>query len=145
MYLKPVIVWIRKHNILPNILTYRVLVQLSRYLVTGLTAFSFEYFIFAVLISLTAHNTNLSNTVAMICGFTISFLLNRHWSFKSKSNPSIQIIYLVILFLFNLWLSNFVIDFVYVHYGLTPFISKPVMMVLISSWNFILYKKFIYR
>ncbi len=145
MYLKPFAVWIRKHNILPNHLTYRTLVQLSRYVVTGTVAFTCEYIIFTIIYFLSSRNVVMSNSIAMFVGFTISFLLNRNWSFKSKRNLYRQILSIAVLLMANLQLSTIVINYMHGTFGLTPIISKLIMMIFIAFWNFILYKKFIYR
>lgn len=145
MFLKPVALWIRRNKILPDILTYRTLIQLSRYMVSGIIAFLTEYIIFTILLYLSTHNIILSNVISMSTGFVISFLLNRHWSFKSKSNPYIQIFMLFFLFIINLFISTETIFYLSHLFGLTPFISKIMMMIFIALWNFIIYKKFIFR
>lgn len=145
MFLKPVALWIRRNKILPDILTYRTLIQLSRYMVSGVVAFLSEYLIFTLLIYLSSHNIVFSNVVSMSTGFIISFLLNRHWSFKSKSNPYIQLFMLFFLFIINLFISTGTIYLLSHSIGLTPFISKIAMMIFISLWNFVIYKKYIFR
>lgn len=86
-----------------------------------------------------------SNTIAMSCGFCLSFLLNRYWSFKSCDDYSRQLLLNGTLFLVNLAVSNFLIYLFTSITGLPYTISKLLVMGVIVMWNFIIYKKIIFR
>jgi len=77
--------------------------------------------------------------------FAFNFMLNRIWSFRSKVNLKRQILKYAMLFFFNLLASSAVLFLLSDAGGLDPLISKIIVMCAIVPWNFIMYKKVIYR
>ena len=86
--------------------------------------------------------------------FWINFLLNKYFSFKSKDNFKRQLFLYSILFFFNLIVGNILI-FSAIRGMLVSltgegswqvlYLPKILIMFFIVSWNFILYKKVIYK
>lgn len=137
--------WFKRKNILPDLLTHANLVQLSRYLITGVIAFVVQYAFFAITFYF-SNNTFLSNGIGMTAGFFTSFLLNRLWSFQSKSNSLVQLLMLTVLFLINYFITSFAIEYLAKPpISINEYISQPILMVLVVIWNFILYKKIIFK
>ena len=119
--------------------------QLTRYLITGFSSFFLEYLLFFSMFKLMNIYELISNTIAITIVFWFNFLVNRFWSFKSKSKFSKQLFLYGCLFVFNTGISNL---FIYVssnHLNISPLLSKVFIMGLIVIWNFILYKTVIYR
>jgi putative flippase GtrA len=130
---------------LSKVAGYGTLEQFVKYLVVGILAFLTEYLIFAILYKYITHNDVISNIAAMTTGFFASFILNRTWSFKSRGNAIKQLVLLLALFTANLGISS-----AFIHYGsellaLSPLVLKFFIMGVIVLWNFLLYKKVIYR
>jgi len=119
--------------------------QFVKYIATGLTATGIEYLAFFILYQQTGMWYITSNSVAMTAGFLVSFFLNKYWSFKSRSDIYRQFMLYSLLFIINLGISNGMMymlsDLLYI----IPSISKVMVMVLVAGWNFIIYKKIIYR
>jgi len=120
------------------------IVQFVRYIITGALAAGAEYAVFTVLYwgfkALYA-----ANTIGMSVGFMVSFVMNRSWSFKSKGNPVRQLVLTLILFIINLGISNAFIHVLSDIIGIYPQISKIIVMGFIVMWNFVLYRKVIYK
>ncbi|HBQ63736.1 MAG TPA: hypothetical protein DD727_02180, partial [Clostridiales bacterium] len=134
--------------------------QFIRYVISGFTAFGFELSSFwametllwprigtfeTYLFGMLLNSKNVSNTLSMGLGFAIAFTLNRVWSFQSKAPVFPQFIKSLLLFLFNIVASNLLINLFVDAMGISKLISKVIQMAIIVMWNFILYKKVIYR
>lgn len=119
--------------------------QLIRYLITGFSSFILEYILFYSLFKLLGVNEFISNSIALAIVFWFNFLMNRYWSFKSKEKLSKQLILYGLLFAFNISISNIFIYGASIILGMSPLISKVLIMSLIVLWNFVLYKTVIYK
>ena len=128
-----------------NFVHSKVFFQLLKYLVSGLTAFIVEYATFRLFLDVMDLQKFISNSIAMFIGFWFSFLLNRFWSFKSQEKLVKQLSLYGLLFFINLVLSNMLMYVFSDMLGMQPSIAKVVIMAMIVAWNFILYKKIIYR
>lgn len=119
--------------------------QFLRYLLTGFASFIAEYLLFLLLFDKLNVQYIYSNTIVYTVIFIINFLLNRLWSFKSKSDPKRQLALYLALFLFNLAATNAVMYLLSGMLAMSPRISKILVMGMIVVWNFIIYKKVIYK
>lgn len=119
--------------------------QFVRYLITGFASFIAEYLLFLFLYDKLRIQYIYSNTIVYTVIFVINFLLNRLWSFKSKSDFKRQFALYFALFLFNLAATNGVMYLLSGVLALSPRISKILVMGMIVVWNFIIYKKVIYK
>jgi putative flippase GtrA len=105
-----------------------------------------------------------SNTIAYSVVFVYNYTLQRKWAFKSTANLKKQMILYTLLFVFNLFVSNYIVVlfiklltnyiFVSTNYiineslsvnDLTPLIAKVLSIAVVVSWNFIIYKKVIFK
>jgi putative flippase GtrA len=71
--------------------------------------------------------------------------MHRFWSFQSKGNARRQVFLYTILFFINLTAISLLMYVFTDMFGIHPMISKVLVMGAVVSWNFILYKKVIYR
>jgi len=126
-------------------LSHGTLRQFCRYVVSGILSAVTEYFFIVVLTEYAGLWYITSNTTGMTFGFCLGFFLNRHWSFKSKSNFVHQIFLCGTLFLINLILSNAFLYLLTNIAGIKYAISKLFAMGLIVMWNFIIYKNHIFK
>ncbi|RCX20194.1 putative flippase GtrA [Anaerobacterium chartisolvens] len=119
--------------------------ELLRYLSAGMSAFLGEYAVFRVLFDLAGLQKFLANSAAMFLGFWISFLLNRFWSFKSTKKFLKQLLLYSVLFCINLVLSNLLMLIMSDRLQMSPSLSKIIIMVMIAAWNFVIFKKVVYK
>ena len=119
--------------------------QFIKYGVTGGLAFLLEYSTFYVLNSILGLWYIWSNSLAMTFGFALSFTLNRYWSFKSTSNVIKQLFMYGALFLINLGISNLLMMLFIDILSIKPMISKIIAICILICWNYIIYKKIIFK
>lgn len=118
--------------------------ELVRYVMVGIGSFVIDYGLFFVLHSLMnvwyLGATAISQTIALL----FNFFSNRHWSFKKTGATHKQLFRYCLL---QAWNYAFAIIALYalVTFGdVSPLISKLIIIPIISSWNFLLYKYFVY-
>jgi len=119
--------------------------QMRRYLIIGLLSAGTEYIILYCLTNYKSIWYVSSNTIALTVGFWISFLMNKFWSFNSRRGILRQLLLYGILFAFNLVVSNTIIFLLTEKMGLYYMLSKLFATGVIVLWNFIIYKKIIYK
>ncbi|MBE6066729.1 MAG: GtrA family protein [Clostridium lundense] len=118
--------------------------QFIKYLfVGGFTAF-FEILLYAFLRKVVYLNLTLSNIIATVIATAINFWINRGWSFKSASNLSKSLILYLILFFLNASFSTLAIN-VMVKLKILDIAAKFITMCMITVWNFVIYRKLIFK
>lgn len=129
----------------PSLISKKTLTQLGRYLATGLLAAALEYGLLILLTEYAGLWYIISNSIAYASGFAVSFLLNRYWSFQSRENIVKQFLQYAALFSLNLILNNILMYLFTNTAGIPYTISKLIVMSMVVGWNFIIFKKVIYR
>jgi putative flippase GtrA len=120
--------------------------QFLKYGISGGLAFILEYSSFFILNNLAGLWYVWSNSIAMTLGFVLSFLLNRYWSFKATSSNTLkQLLLYGILFGINLGISNLLMMLFIDALGIGSMISKFTTIGILMCWNFIIYKKVIFK
>lgn len=128
--------------------------QFVRYLITGVVSFTLEYTLFIVLRNALTLRELTVNVIVYTVIFWVNFLLNKFFSFRSHTNFKRQLCLYGFLFIFNLVVGN-VLLFSGIRRllalacgeGSWPvlYLPKILIMFFIISWNFVLYKKVIYK
>lgn len=119
--------------------------QMIRYLITGFITFGVEYSSFFILYNIVGLKWLYANIIVYVTVFWLNFFANRKFSFKSKESLRIQIPKYGILFIINLFATNILMGLFSDILMISPNISKILVMGFVVSWNFILYKKVIYK
>ncbi|MBE6870688.1 MAG: GtrA family protein [Ruminococcaceae bacterium] len=129
--------------------------QFIKYFTVGVATALFELFLVwlfsKILLSVSSWRESaenvlivVGNTLGTTVAFVANFLLNRSVSFKSDGKFSVQFIKYILLFLFNLIVSDIII-YVFSSIGVYYLIVKLFTMAMIVLWNFFMYKKFIFK
>jgi putative flippase GtrA len=145
MGIAAVIEKLKRHKFFSEFLTDKSFTQFKKYLIIGFMSFLLEYMLFLLLLQLAKLNYIISNITVYTVIFWFNFLMNRYWSFKSKDNIGRQLKLYGLLFAFNLLVTTGMIYILSDIAGIIPQISKIIVMGAVVSWNFIIYKKVIYR
>ena len=155
MFNNTIVARLKQNRFFSEFFTESAMKQFQKYLIVGFTTLGIEYSLFAVSYELLRHSAQLkiddtikallANIVGYSISFVYNFLMNRYWSFQSTSSLSKQLLQYGILFGFNLLASCGIIYLFSDIFGLIPYISKLLAMGAIVSWNFVFYKKIIYR
>ena len=145
---------LKKYPLINRFLQPETLGQFIRYFLVGIFSFSIEYALFIILRNLLTLNEIIVNILVYTVIFWINFLLNRCFSFKTKTNIKRQLFLYSLLFAFNLVVGNILL-FSGIRYLLVLsfgegswavlYLPKILIMFFIVSWNFVLYKKVIYK
>lgn len=149
-----IIEFLKRNRLLNKLLQPETFGQFIRYFLVGIFGFTIEYTLFIVLRNALTLGELTVNIMVYTVIFWLNFLLNRSFSFKSKSNFKRQLFLYSILFFFNMVVGNILL-FSGIRYllvmlyseGSWPvlYLPKILIMFFIVSWNFILYKKVIYK
>jgi putative flippase GtrA len=134
-----------EHNGVDMIFSRQTIEQMRKYIITGVISFGSEYAIMYILTSFFHIWHITSNTIAILIVFWVNFFLNKYWSFKSDKKLVKQLILYLLLFAFNLGASNVIMYCFTDIWGVSYLISKVISTGMIVSWNFIIYKKVIYK
>lgn len=118
--------------------------RLGKFLVTGGTAAFVEYVVF-LLLHAAGVLLLLSNSISFLCGFVVSFLLNRSWVFSSKERPIKQLALYSVLAFINFLISNGLLWLFVERMGLASYIAKIIVMGMIASWNYLLFSRIIFK
>lgn len=128
--------------------------QFLRYLIVGFSSFAVEYTLFLFFRKMLGISELLVNIIVFTFIFWLNFLANRWFSFRSKAPFVKQILSYGFLFAINLTVGNILL-FSGIRYllvliageGSWPvlYLPKIIIMGFIVSWNFVLYKKVIYK
>ncbi len=136
---------IKEHRFFADFFAPDTFNQFIRYLITGFVSFATEITLLYVLTEYARLWYLLSNTIAYIVVFWLNFLLNKFWSFRSRENFRRQLWLYSMLFIFNLGavsaLMYLLTDVLHLYY----LVSKVLVMGMVVTWNFVLYKKVIYK
>jgi len=116
-----------------------------KFLLSGGSAASVEYGSFLVLIILLNVPILGANIVSFLCGLGVSFLLNRVWVFKSAGQKKSEFARYFLLAVINLLLSTVIMGALVYNVGMSENFAKLIVMVLIASWNFVIFSKLIFK
>lgn len=119
--------------------------QAIRYVVTGLCSAAFEFALLFVFKDLAGLSVIVSNSAALSIVFWFNFLMNRYWSFKSKIKLSKQLAMYLVLFIFNLGASDLIMYLLVDRLSMQYLLAKVFAIGAVVCWNFVIYKKVIYK
>lgn len=119
--------------------------RVIKFLISGGSAAAVEYVVFICLHALLNGKLLIvCQSFSFLCGFVVSFTLNRKWVFRSNGNSKQELIRYAILASINLILSNVMIWLLVDVIQIVFWLSKFIVMAAISTWNYVIYQKFIF-
>lgn len=118
--------------------------QIVRYAFVGGASAAFELVVFQALYALADMGIAPSNIIALVASTAVNFTMNRSLAFKSSANPTRSLVLYLVLFAFNTTFSTLAITWL-VSLGLHSAVAKLMTMVCIVMWNFVLYRKVIFK
>lgn len=120
--------------------------RLVKYLLSGGAAFTVDYLVLLLLFYVIGTSLLLSTTLGFLSGLLVSFIANRYWvhgAEGSARNHIRQIIEYLILVLVNYTFTLYALNILY-EWGIPLYVSKIVVIALITCWNYIIFKKIIF-
>jgi len=117
----------------------------TKYVATGLMSVTIEYSLFRLMLDILEIHYLIANTIAYIIVFWFGFLMYKFWVFKSRGNTRRQLILYLVLFTINIGALNGLMYVLSGIVGIPPEFSKIMAMGSVVLWNFIIYRKVIYK
>ena len=118
--------------------------MIIKFLMSGGTAALVEYATFLLL-----HGAGLklllANALSFSGGLVTSFMLNKHWVFSHKGDGRKQFVLYFVLAAVNLAIGSGLLLFLVHGLKIPAFISKICVMGMIATWNYLVYKKIIFK
>ena len=123
--------------------------QLVFYVISGVASLVADYSTFIILYYICNLSVEISAPIGLVVGFVVSFLMNRLWTFKHQaSKGKRQSIKQLTLYLV-LFIINNLFTVVFINYlasiGVLAAVSKIFSTIIITLWNYVLYKKVIFK
>jgi len=120
--------------------------RLFRFLISGGSAAAVEYAIFLLMqTQLGASWLLLNQSVSFTGGFVVSFMLNRHWVFRSEGAWGGELARYGLLAAINLVLGNVLISLLTGPLDLHPLLAKLIVMVMVAGWNYAIFARIVFR
>lgn len=119
--------------------------EFTKYFIIGFSGLFLDLGLLWLFVKIFNFNPTLSLVFTQIILIIYNFLLNKYWSFKNKELPQKQFVKYLILFVINYFIG---IIIMYLFNELLDFQAISVRAITIAmsvSWNFILYKYWVYK
>lgn len=118
--------------------------QFIKYILVGGSTAAFELGVFTILRRAAHMDVAPANVIAVIMSTSLNFALNRGWAFKAASNLSRSIILYLILFFFNMTFTTSAIS-IMVGWNVPDIFAKLITMGMVTIWNYVIYRKIIFK
>lgn len=123
--------------------------SIIKYLVVGVGSLIADYSIFLVLYYVLNTGTAVAAPVGLIVGLVVNFVANKIWSFSNqeikKKDLVRQAVYYGVLVGCNSLFTYVLIEVFKRNYGIEPRFSKLIASACTILWNYIIYKKIIFK
>ncbi len=121
--------------------------SVRRFLIVGVASFVVDYGLAVALHVGVGVQLNVATTTGLLTGLVVNFLMNKFWTFQAPHDAKRSVRQAVmygLLVIFNLIFTNiFVSSLDAVHIGVQA--SKPVATGLIMVFNYVAYRKVVFR
>lgn len=87
----------------------------------------------------------IAQTFSYLCGFIVSFTLQRNWAFNSDGRVKSDLVKYIVLALANIILTNLVLYLLIEAVNLDVNISKLIVMTLVAMWNYFILSRLIFK
>lgn len=121
--------------------------QIARYLMVGGSAAALEFVAFLIANKLFDWQLFWAHALGFMLGLIFSFLLNKFFVFQSQQSQQAhrQLLQYSLLALVNLLLGALILYALRDYANFPAWLAKAASMLSIVLWNFIIFKKVIYR
>lgn len=126
----------------------KIPVSVIKYVCVGLVSVIVDYGTLILLYRLFTVPLGTATAAAFIIGLIINFILNRLWAFEAKTDRRStvrQAVLYGILVLINTGFTVLVIEYASNSLHIPPELSKPFCVIATTTWNYLLYKRVIFK
>ncbi len=122
--------------------------QMARYLTVGFSTAAIEFGLFALCDKVFGLPVPVSNFIAMGIAVVVNFTATRFWTFGGGATTAKQTVrslwMYAILFVCNNIATSLLIT-LFIGWGIGSLVAKFITMGLVVAWNFVIYRKIIFR
>lgn len=118
--------------------------RISKYLVSGFSAFAIDWVIYLICTRGFGLRPIMGQIISVLLAATFAFLANKFWSFSSHENTRRQTRRFAALFIFNYVFQQVGFYVALQVMELHDLIAKVGITAIMVSWNFLLYKYWVY-
>lgn len=123
--------------------------KIIKYLVSGVTSLAADYGTFLLLYYILNISLRISVPTGLVTGLVVSFVLNKFWAFEAakqlgQHKLALQMVMYGILVALNTAFTYYFVK-VSLTYSVPASVSKLVAVAATVCWNYVLYKKVIFR
>lgn len=116
-----------------------------KYLSSGVLSVGVDYAVLYLLTSIFGVYYLYSTIFSFLAGFLTNFFLNKYWTFKKEGDTISQMVKYGILAGINLLVTLGLMYLLTTNVGINYLISRGMVLVVVTSWNFLLYKYVVYK
>lgn len=119
--------------------------KVTKYLLSGIISFIFEYTSFLILVYIFSTEAWLGQAISYSLTIIVNFVLLRYWAFgHDKSSLAGHAIKYGLLIAINLPVTTMLI-YILTSINIPAFLAKLVVILLATIWNYIVYDKIVFR
>jgi putative flippase GtrA len=118
--------------------------HLIKFLLVGGASFAVDLALLVLLHEVLGVDLWIATPVAFIASLVFNFLLQRSFTFRAQNGRNVSFLKYVALVVFNVVAIDIIVN-AFDFWGLSYAIGKAVATVVTTSWNFVLYKVWIFR
>lgn len=118
---------------------------LKKYMGSGVLSVVIDYVVLVTLTELFGIYYLYSVTASYFSGFFANFFFNKYWTFRKKENTFAQMIKYSILAGMNYIFTLSVMYSLTSMFGINYLISRGAVLILVTCWNFLLYRYVVYK
>lgn len=125
----------------------KIPVSLVRYVIVGGVSLIADYGSLLLMYRVFGIDLPVATLISFLFGLSVNFILNKQWSFGAASNvqeTTRQVLLYLLLVAFNTFFTVYAV-LALNNAGMPPEISKPLCVAVITLWNYLLYKRVIFR
>lgn len=115
-----------------------------KFLISGVTAVVVEYAIFALVMLADPALLYIAQTVSFLCGFVVSFLMNKFWVFRSSGTILNELPKYSLIATINLFITNIALGVLVYRVGVIFWVAKVIIIIFVAAWNYVLFNKFVF-
>ncbi|WP_426978684.1 GtrA family protein [Pseudarthrobacter sp. O4] len=118
--------------------------EVARFLIVGGLSFAIDFGLLTLLHEVFGVELWLATPIAFLTSLVFNFVLQRVFTFRAQNGRSVSLLKYCLLVAFNTAAVDFIVNFAE-WMGLGYQIGKIASTALITAWNFLLYKHWIFR
>lgn len=118
--------------------------ELVRFLIVGGLSFAIDFGLLVLLHEVLLVELWIATPIAFLTSLVFNFLLQRIFTFKAQNGRSVSFLKYCILVVFNTFAVDFIVNFAE-WIGVGYQIGKIFATIVITGWNYVLYKQWIFR